>query len=303
MKSLVIGLGIGQLYIKVLKEHLGADVYTVDQDPYKNADFISIEEAFDSGQQYDTIHIATPNFTHKPLADAAIVNNLTKNCIVFVDKPGFKTAMQWANALTYANQLYNKPRLVMVKNNQYRQNIAAMIGDAQESNKVHIDWINKNRVPNPGSWFTNKELAWGGVSRDLMPHLLSYIPKFYPNYQDARVIKVIKKQNHKLSDLDSSDYGTIDPNGVYNVDDYCYIEIELDNKTIQLTADWCNTKDDLMGIWFSTNIIYSTGLCPEEAYGKMIKAAIDNRDNDAYWYQQQQEDLWIHTILEGLNGS
>lgn len=301
MKSLVIGLGIGQLYKDVLI-NLGSTVYTVDQNPAKEADFTSVEAAFENNEQYDTVHIATPNFTHKQIADYVLVNNLAKNAIVFVDKPGFKNSLHWVNAYTYANQLYNKPRLMMVKNNQHRANIEKMKHDAFVSNNISLEWINENRVPNPGTWFTNKELAFGGVSRDLMPHLLSYLPKFFPyTYTNARIVRKRMLQNWKLSDLTGSDYGTIDPNGVYNVDDYCQIEMELGNKRIMLTADWRSTKDSAicatMGEYY-----YNLGLCPEQAYETMIETALINKDNDAYWKEQFEQDVWILSILDGLNG-
>lgn len=299
MRSLVIGLGIGQLYCKVLKD-LDAVVYTVDQDASKDPDFYSVEEAFDNGNHYDTVHIATPNFTHKSITDSVMVNNLTKNAIVFVDKPGFKNHLQWSNIITYTKQLYNQPRLMMVKNNQYRENISIMIDDAVRSKVINIDWINENRVPNPGTWFTNKELAWGGVSRDLMPHLLSYIPKFYPyDYQNARVTRMRKIQNWKLSDLQSSDYGNVDPNGIYNVDDFCEIELELNDKRITLTADWRSMKESAI-VMSVGDYIYHLGLCPEEAYSNMIKTAIDNKNNDIFWQNQYEQDLWIHQIIDGI---
>lgn len=298
MKSLVIGLGIGQLYCKVLNE-LGVDVYTVDKDLLKNPDYTSVEKAFENGQQYDTIHIATPNFTHKEIADEVLVNNLTKNGIVFVDKPGFKTALQWSTVLKYANQLYNKPRMMMVKNNQYRPNIKSMISDAAGANNIQIDWINENRVPNPGSWFTNKDLAWGGVSRDLMPHLLSYLPKFFPNdYQNLTVVRKRCVQNWKLTDLDSSAYGNIDPNGVYNVDDYLQIQAELNGKSILLTADWRSTKESMLSAVIG-EYYHQLGLCPESAYATMIETAYANKDNDAFWLEQNTQDLWIHSMIGG----
>lgn len=300
MKSLVIGLGIGQLYSGVLK-NLGANVYTLDKDASKNPNFTSLDEAFDSGDQYDTVHIATPNFTHKEIADYVLVNNLAKNAIVFVDKPGFKNAIHWVTAYTYANQLFNKPRIVMVKNNQYRTNIEKMKHDAFVSSNIALDWINENRVPNPGTWFTNRELAFGGVSRDLMPHLLSYLPKFFPyTYKDAKIVRKRMLQNWKLSDLTGSDYGTIDPNGVYNVDDYCQIEMELGNKSIMLTADWRSTKESAICATMKESR-YDLGLCPEQAYETMIETALNNKDNDAYWQDQFEQDVWIHSVLEGLN--
>ena len=86
MKSLVIGMGIGQLYKTVLEE-LGHEVITVDQDPAKAADFYDYGFAFAAHGHFDTVHVCTPNFTHVNLARHAGVHRAG---IVFVEKPGLE---------------------------------------------------------------------------------------------------------------------------------------------------------------------------------------------------------------------
>ena len=70
----------------------------------------------------------------------------------------------------------------MVKNNQHRHNVDILKETTQNCDNLVLNWCNKNRVPNPGSWFTTKELAYGGVSRDLMPHLLSWVQVLADDY-------------------------------------------------------------------------------------------------------------------------
>ena len=62
-RSLIVGMGIGQLYKSVL-EKLGHEVITVDQDIGKGADFDSVDKALLVHGLFDTAHICTPNFTH-----------------------------------------------------------------------------------------------------------------------------------------------------------------------------------------------------------------------------------------------
>ena len=62
-RSLIIGMGIGQLYKDVLTK-LGHEVVTVDLDPTK-ADFTDIKLAISKHSWFETAHICTPNFTHK----------------------------------------------------------------------------------------------------------------------------------------------------------------------------------------------------------------------------------------------
>lgn len=299
MKSLVIGLGIGQLYKSVLKD-LGADVYTVDLDPNKDPDFTSTDEAF-AAHKYDTIHICTPNFTHEPIYNSWVKTNPSPKAIAFVEKPGFENYAAWKRAVHL-----NKTRIMMVKNNQYRSNIAEISDDMRVSEYISLRWINFNRVPFPGSWFTTKKLAWGGVSRDLLPHLLSYVSYTFPEQiKNAKILDFSLQQRNKLEDLLSSDYGTANPNGTYDVDDYCQLDLKVDNHKIRLIADWCSMREDDVSIE-TFNIKakkHTLGLCPEEAYKNMIGTADKMRWNDTFWQYQGEEDMWIHDILEHISGT
>jgi hypothetical protein len=208
---------------------------------------------------------------------------------VFVEKPGFKTAQRWQKAIDVP------VRLMMVKNNQYRSNIFEMVTASGNSNYININWINYNRVPNPGSWFTTKRLAWGGVSRDLIPHLLSYMPMMFPN--EYRKLKIIGKQlmqRSRFEELKSSDYGNVNPNGVYDVEDYC------ENKRIKLITDWRSMREDDVSMNIGIRTKFELGLCPEEAYSNMIKDALACKDCELFWQEQKFQDIWIHKILEEL---
>lgn len=296
MKSLIVGLGIGRLYVDVLTK-MGADVVTVDTDATKNPSFTNFAEACAS-DKFDTVHICTPNFTHEDLFYDYVKSNPKENSIVFVEKPGFKTAQRWQKAT-------DAPvRLMMVKNNQYRSNIDEMITDFQNSNFARLSWINYNRVPNPGSWFTTKDLAWGGVSRDLVPHLLSYIPMFQSeSFRDFHISRKNVQQRSKLKDLTSSDYGNVNTAGIYDVDDFCSLELTLNDSRIWIIADWRSMRENDIAISFGNRSIYELGLCPEEAYNAMIQNAVDQQQNDSFWHNQKLQDIWIHKMLEKLDGT
>jgi outer membrane protein OmpA-like peptidoglycan-associated protein len=86
-RSLVIGMGIGQLYKTVL-EKLGHEVVTVDKDTAKGADFDSVDSALVVYGLFDTVHICTPNFTHFEIAARVAPHSK----IVFIEKPGVATS-------------------------------------------------------------------------------------------------------------------------------------------------------------------------------------------------------------------
>ena len=149
-------MGIGQLYKAVLEE-IGNQVITVDLDPNKG-DFTSVDMAIGSHGKFDTVHICTPNFTHITIARK--VAAISK--IVFIEKPGVATADAWQQLVTD----YPATRFMMVKNNQFRDEIKNFKRLAGQSETVYLKWINRNRIPSPGSWFTTCLLYTSPSPRD-----------------------------------------------------------------------------------------------------------------------------------------
>ena len=298
MKSLIIGMGIGQLYLAVLK-NIGSEVITVDTNSQTGAQFVTVDSALEQHQFFDTVHICTPNFTHYDLAYK--LAPYTK--IVFVEKPGVATAMEWKSLL----ETFPKTRFMMVKNNQWRDEFVDYKKIAQDADTILFKWINKNRVPKPGSWFTDKKLAYGGVSRDLLPHLLSYYTGFFPDFaKSTPEIKVVK-QRWQIQDLVDSDYGEVNINGVYNVDDRVELEIHHNNKLLFFIADWRSADQDDIGLTFiaegGARFEFELGLCPEKAYETMIRSALDNLNNSDFWQQHIKQDFWIHETINSINAS
>jgi len=291
-RSLVIGMGIGQLYKTVL-EKLGHEVVTVDPDISKGANFPDIKPALLVHNWFDTVHVCTPNFTHKTIVEQVAPYSR----IVFVEKPGFNTSEEWTSVAKH------RPftRFMMVKNNMWRSNIADLQALAIKAKTVNIQWIRKNCIPHPGSWFTTRELAFGGVSRDLMPHLLSLYVAMNPNWNKEHVNGQGALTQWQLKDIDSTDYGIINYNGTYDVDDKCHIN--FGNKW-NLSANWRSMDKENSSIEFimqDNNVErFELGWCPEEAYSNMISDALANVDNNGYWKTQLAIDTWIHERVENL---
>jgi predicted dehydrogenase len=288
-------MGIGQLYKKVLTE-LGHLVVTVDTNA--SADYNVLNAALLTGP-FDTVHICTPNYTHEDIARQVASHAR----IVFVEKPGLESALAWFNL----TQDYPDTRFMMVKNNQYRDNIATLTQLAHRAKTINLTWNNNDRVPNPGTWFTTKSLAYGGVSRDLLPHLLSLFQSLSGyNYDQAKLLTESAEQFWQLSDLTQSDYGTVKSDGIYNVDDQvelsyidtrgCHWVIESNWRT--LTGD---DRSILMTFEDGSQYYYELGLCPEDAYKRMISTAIEMVDTQAFWDLQLELDIWIHKTIENID--
>jgi len=289
MRSLIIGMNFGAAVYKPALKSLGYDIISVD--PTAPAMYKSLEEAISLYGEFETVNICTPNHTHDQIARQIAPHAK----IVFVEKPGLINSYHW-------DKLFNdfpETRICMVKNNQFRNEISHFRTMASAATNVTISWVNNNRIPNPGSWFTTKELAFGGVSRDLMPHLLSLYTAI-ANYKDGEKTLVSATQRYKLSDLTTSDYGIVHHEGTFDVDDLCQFEFTNGNTTYRLTADW-KSNDGLDQIYIDfDNVRYELGLCPEIAYREMVRQAVKNRTNDEFWQRQYEQDMWIHQQIENL---
>ena len=283
-------MGIGSLYAKILRE-LGHNVITVDQDVSKNADVLSIDDAVLKLYMFDTVHICTPNFTHEPIARR--LAPISK--IIFIEKPGVATKADWIKLVTD----FPDTRFIMVKNNMWRSNINEFEKLANSAKKVNIRWLRKNCIPNPGSWFTTKKLAFGGVSRDLMPHLLSLYIAMNRDWNQENVSGNSAVQCWNLKDIDSTEYGTVNPEGTYNVDDVNVIN--FGNKW-KCEANWRNMLMDDSSVEFiiedNSVVKLELGWCPEDAYIKMITDTITNLENPYFWINQFKIDCWIHEQIE-----
>jgi predicted dehydrogenase len=293
MKTMVIGLGMGQLYAKILTQ-LGHEVITMDTDQNKQATFANLDTALYAHPQLDAAFICTPNYTHDTIAQ-----KIAKHCrIVFVEKPGVLNSKRWQTLqLTYP-----QTKFIIIKNNMWRTWEEEFNIRTEAAEVIHINWINRDRVPAPGSWFTTKKLSFGGVSRDLMPHLLSIFINMNPNhYKEFQIESNIVKQNWKLDQLTSTEYGAVNLDGVYDVDDWNQITLNDGKKKYILTADWRSMdKDDRAIHCYQREKLvksFELGLCPESVYATMIQDVFDNINNEEFWNRHKEHDVWIHNTI------
>lgn len=292
LKSLIVGLGIGRLYESQLR-FLGAQITTVDSNPEVKADYLAIQD-IPATERFDTAHICTPNFLHETHARLCA----ERSRVVMVDKPGLRSSTDWLKMVADCPDT----RFMMVKNNQWREQIIGLGMLARKAKTINIIWNNCDRVPKPGSWFTTKALAWGGVSRDLLPHSLSWVQALFPDtWEDARLLSVKKEQKWQLSNLTGSDYGEIVVGGTYDVDDRASMEFILHGRNINLRADWRTDLPDARYVELifddTTTLRYEFGLCPEYAYRRMVQEAFERTDDNIFWRGQLARDVWIHKMI------
>jgi predicted dehydrogenase len=281
-KALVVGLGMGQQYKNWLTE-LNYNVITVDADSSKGADFLDVASALISHPCFNVVYIGTPNFTHEAIARQVAEHTR----LLIIEKPGVATAAAWEKLIND----FPKTRIMMVKNNQYRVELSGFKDIASISEEVEVCWSRQDGVPF-SPWFTDKDKAFGGVGRDLMPHLLSFYTAI-TNFDSGVLInsEALDKNNTGIDDSAKLSYNnkgvkwTCYASWKNNIKDEFYIKFIVGYKAI---------KFDL------GDYMTAFGGCPAGPYISMIKKAVNNLDNDQYWQHQLQQDKWIHTQMEKL---
>ena len=304
-KVLILGLGIGSMYKRILENssYRKYKVITFDIDPNKKADYTDLSTCLEAEGVFDMSIIALPNFLHKEYAEKMIgYSNL-----ILVEKPGFKNKEEWKELLD------RKAPIVMIKNNMFRpelDSISAFLKENQDKiRNVVIKWLSKDRIPRPGSWFTNKELAFGGVSRDIMPHLMSIYAFLFKNlYPYAIYTWATQKWNLDL--IEDSGYGEVNKQGVYNVDDDCAVDYFTRPQTFptRLTANWKqpSLENDLeigLTVFLKSGgrIHYDFDLCPEYVYDIMFHHFAEMSEET--FKSNNEIDLWIHFETEKISES
>lgn len=296
LKIGIIGLGIGQLYLEQLTKYTEYNILTIDSDLTKKAKynecsgfrFISEKDFF------EMLIICTPNHLH----EEQIHQFAPISKIVLVEKPGVESSKKWEELC----KKYKDTKIIMVKNNLYRDDETSLnninyFKTFKTKDEIHLKWNNHNRIPHPGSWFTNKKMAFGGVSYDLLPHLLHFM-FIISGTTDYKIKSGYKKQNYKIKDITSTDYGIINKeNPIYNVDDTANLVIESGNKTFVIDTCWKYSGKDEQSI--SNNAeSWNFGMCPNSAYENL---AISLLTGDKYTKEQHFEiDINVLKIIEGL---
>ena len=123
------------------------------------------------------------------------------------------------------------------------------------------------------------------------------------DYKKSNKLYATAVQRHELENITDTDYGRVDHNGTYDVDDFCEFEFKNGNTNWILTANWKDDKSDEVYISFdmkNSAAKFVLGLCPEEAYKAMIENAVNNLNNNDFWEEQLAQDLWIHKQIENL---
>lgn len=131
--------------------------------------FNNLEKFFKSG--VEAVIIATPNGTHVHYTLEALKRGIHVLC----EKPvAFHT-----NEMQQIMQVSKECNAIYIPGfvNRWREDIQNVYQIIQEKGigkiqRMEAGWLRRAGVPRPGTWFTNRELAGGGVLVDLGSHIV-----------------------------------------------------------------------------------------------------------------------------------
>lgn len=136
--------------------------------------------------QPDLVLIATPNKFHIEYAELF----LNKDISVWIEKPICLSLNEYTRlqaAVKTSSGIF-LPSSV----NKFREDVACLNklllgGQMGKVSSMNLEWVRASGIPRPGSWFTNKSLAGGGVGYDLGWHMLDigFLFLGYPDITEA----------------------------------------------------------------------------------------------------------------------
>jgi oxidoreductase len=182
IRTALFGFGWSGRQIWLPRLQAAADyqvVTAVDPDPGRRAEFTALTgrpavaslDEFDPGRA-DLAIVAVPNHLHARVA----CDLLRRGVATYVEKPVCLSVAE-AEALAVAEQCGGAP-LLAGSAARHRADIAelrALVPHLGELRTVDLSWLRAGGIPRAGGWFTNRELAGGGVLVDLGWHLLDVL--------------------------------------------------------------------------------------------------------------------------------
>lgn len=129
--------------------------------------YIDYDEFLNSGAE--AIVLATPNYTHKDF----ILKTIRQGKWILCEKPFVLNRKEMLEIIKEAGD--DRKLLVPAFVNRFRYDICHFREEIKTIGNIRCieaKWIRRNGIPRPGTWFTNKSLAGGGVLIDLGPHII-----------------------------------------------------------------------------------------------------------------------------------
>lgn len=248
MKIGIIGLGTqGVLHAEIL-DRMGQTVTGVDINSERRQRF---EHQFDTDAyetpadlfdtDVDAIWITTPN----KFCETAAITAFDRGYDVFIEKP---LAHSVESATAIASTARSTDRFGMVGYPDIYFNSVRKVKDLMESGYFgdisHIEarYVRQRGIPRRGSWFTNKELAGGGVLLDLGSNVLALIRHLLDDPKYDKILGVTRKEFGHRRDYQPIDWGD-NVNRSFTVEDSATVLLcTADGRSVSIEVAWATNS-------------------------------------------------------------
>ncbi|KZE51944.1 oxidoreductase [Brevibacillus parabrevis] len=187
----------------------------------------------------DAVIVCVPNYLHAQAALDALASGKHLLC----EKPMAMNSGQ-AEAMIEAAKRADKI-LMVAQNNRFRsqaKEVKSWLDEGKFGSVYHAKtgWVRRNGIPGWGSWFTQKELAGGGPLIDIGVHMLDLTLWLLGHPKPVSVLgQTYAEFGPKKRGL--SEWGRIDENGVFDVEDMAVAMITFENGfSLTLDASWAS---------------------------------------------------------------
>ncbi|MEE6132895.1 Gfo/Idh/MocA family oxidoreductase [Bacillus sp. 1780r2a1] len=216
---------------KAVAEQYGADSF------YQNyEEMIKLEKL-------DFVSVCTPNSLHADIAVYALEHGVHVHC----EKP---LAINGAEAQRIVHAKNRAKKKVMVGLNNRFTNEAVYLkkfidaGHLGEIYKARAGWIRRSGIPGRGTWFTNKQVAGGGVMIDLGVHYLDLALFLMGMPNPSYVSGAIHHHFNQTTTRNRNGYQG-NPKGIFNVEDSASGFIGLERgATIHFDFSWASNIEE-----------------------------------------------------------
>ncbi|NHN35293.1 Gfo/Idh/MocA family protein [Paenibacillus agricola] len=190
-------------------------------------------------ENLDLISVCTPNFLHADISICALEHGVNVHC----EKP---LAINGTDARKISEaQIKSGKKLMIGLNNRFTKEAlfvkeyieAGLLGDIYEAK---AGWIRRSGIPGRGTWFTNKQLAGGGVMIDLGVHYFDLV-LYLMGMPTPSYIAGAAHQTYANSTTRNRNGYVGNRNGIFNVEDSAVGYLKLENgASVSLEFSWAS---------------------------------------------------------------
>lgn len=251
----VVGLGtMGRIHAANARQLggevvAGADVAGDVRDAFAaefDASVYESHEAMLAGERVDAVVITTPNTFHEEIATDA----LSAGCDVMVEKPLADSLAAGERIAAAADRsggfcmvgFHNRFSPAAVTARSYAER-----GRFGEITHVEANFVRRRGIPEPGSWFTDQDLAGGGALLDVGVHLIDFVLYLLDFPEVTEVSGVTRSEfgsRDDYADPDGFGSGWTERNGSFDVEDSASAFLRCaDGRTISLEVAWATNRE------------------------------------------------------------